>query len=381
VATRTLTRRRRTRGAWAVALCAALALTACGGGGGGDDTAAEGTGDSGDKMMTREEIANLTGPDRTERLLAQAEKEGALMLYTTMDTPEAEEFLRKFKEKYPQLKINTQTYRAGVGDLTQRLSSEFKAGVHSPDVVSYSSNWLEFLGKNEGIFAPFTTPVSEEMDLSASENLEYSIPIKAQPYLVAYNKKKVDASQLPKTWDDLITNDYWKGKVAIESTDADWMGALFEELGEEEATRIMEGLKNLGVKAVKGHTSLTELTGAGQYPLSLTNYIGTINDMKAKNPDLEWLALDTTVVGFNGVAYPTKPPNPAAGMLFVDFMMQEEGQRLLADAGDVILRKDMSDASTLADILGDAKAAPISVDTLEVLEEKYQPIWEKYILR
>jgi iron(III) transport system substrate-binding protein len=362
-----------------VALLAAAALAAgCGGSSNGD---ADANGEAGNKLLSRSEVANLSGPDRTEKLIAQANKEGGLMFYTTMDTPEVEEFLKKFQEKYPQLTINMQSYRAGVGDLTQRISSEFKGGVHSPDVVSYSSNWLEYLGKHEKIFEPFTTPETANLDLGQSEKLTYSVPMKAQPYLVAYNKKKVDASQLPKTWDDLISNKYWKGKIAIEATDADWMGALFESVGEEEGNRIMAGLKAQGVKAVKGHTSLTELTGAGQYPLSLTNYIGTINDMKKKNDDLAWLALDTTVVGFNGVAFPAKPPHPAAGMLFADFMLQEEGQRLLADAGDVILRKGVSGAATLSDILGTAKAAPISVKTLEVLDEKYQPLWEKYILR
>lgn len=375
------------RGAVALALFAVVGA-ACGGS--ADNTQGSGTPPTTDAAgsapeasgpLDRDAIANYTGDDRRERLIAQAREEGSVMLYTTMDTQEAESFCRAFEDAYPELgdDFTCQNFRAGVGDLTQRLSSEYAAGVHDVDVVTYSSDWMEFLGKHEGIFAPFTTPEGEHYPDDVIG--EYTIGIKAQPYLAAYNTELVDEAELPETYEELIANEAWQGRVAVESTDADWYGALYEYWGPEKTHEIFAGLKELGIQATKGHTALSELTGAGQYPLALTTYVGTNLEIKSSGSPLDFYAMDPVVVKYNGVAYPAEPAHPAAGMLFIDFFLSKKAQEMLAAAGDVVLRDDAEQQVTRDELLGGASVAPMTVGTLENIESVYQPEWEKYILR
>lgn len=331
--------------------------------------------------LDREGWANYTGEDRRERLIEQAREEGSVTLYTTMDTEEAEAFCRAFVEAYPELgdDFTCQNFRAGVGDLTQRLSSEFAAGAHAADIVTYSGDWMDYLGKHEGVFAPFTSPEFEHYPEDAVT--EFTISVKAQPYLAAYNTELVDDSELPETYEELIADDTWQGRIAVESTDADWYGALYEHWGEEKTHEIFQGLQDLGVQATKGHTALSELTGAGQYPFALTTYVSTNIAVQSSGSPLDFYAMDPVVVKYNGVGYPAQPPHPAAGMLFIDFFLGKEAQEMLVAAGDVVLRDDAEQEMTLDDIVGGATIAPMSVETLENIETKYQADWEKFILR
>src|SRR6201989_3439804 len=86
----------------------------------------------------------------TPALIEAAKKEGAVVLYSSMDLPVGEKLGKAFEAAYPGIKI--QIERSGSERLFQRVAQEFSSNIHPADVINTSdashvipwkkNNWL-----------------------------------------------------------------------------------------------------------------------------------------------------------------------------------------------------------------------------------------------
>src|SRR6266705_2713764 len=133
----------------------------------------------------------------------------------------------------------------------------------------------------------------------------------------AYNTQAVRKQDLPKTWEDLL--------------DPKWLAGLFAEIGEAKGTKLFKQIvaKN-GMSVRKGHTLLTQLVVSGEVPLALTVYNYKAEQFKGKGAPIDWFSIGTAIARPNGVGVARRAPHPHAAVLFYDFEIGEEGQRILA---------------------------------------------------
>jgi len=68
---------------------------------------------------------------------------------------------------------------------------------------------------------------------------------------------------------------------------------------------------------------------AGEVPLALTVYNYKAEQLKGQGAPIEWFALGKAVARANGIAVMRRAPHPHAAVLFYDFEISEEGQRIL----------------------------------------------------
>jgi iron(III) transport system substrate-binding protein len=80
----------------------------------------------------------------------------------------------------------------------------------------------------------------------------------------------------------------------------------------------------------KGHTLLTQLVVSGEVPLALTVYNYKAEQLKRQGAPIEWFSIGTAIARPNGIALAKHSPHPHAAVLFFDFELSEEGQRILA---------------------------------------------------
>jgi iron(III) transport system substrate-binding protein len=140
----------------------------------------------------------------------------------------------------------------------------------------------------------------------------------------------VKKEDLPRTWEDLA-NPKWKGKLGIEQEDSDWLAGQYAELGEARAGKVFRDIvANNGVSMRKGHTLLTQLVVSGEIPLALTVYNYKAEQLKNKGAPIEWFHIGPAIARPNGVAVAKKAPHPHAAVLFYDFEISPEGQKILA---------------------------------------------------
>ena len=76
-------------------------------------------------------------------------------------------------------------------------------------------------------------------------------------------------------------------------------------------------------------TLLTQLVASGEVPFALTVYNYKVEQLKRKGAPIEWFVIEPAIARANGVGIVARPRNPAAARLFYEFLIGEEGQRLL----------------------------------------------------
>ena len=85
-----------------------------------------------------------------------------------------------------------------------------------------------------------------------------------------------------------------------------------------------------GMSVRKGRTLLAQLVVSGEIPFALTVYNYKAEQLKDKGAPIDWLAMGTPIARANGVGVSRLAPNPHSAILFYDYEISEEGQRILA---------------------------------------------------
>src|SRR5439155_12970823 len=149
-------------------------------------------------------------------------------------------------------------------------------------------------------------------------------------FTAAYNTKSVKKEELPKSFEELA-QPKWKGKLGIEADDNEWLAGVLSQIGEARGVQLFRDVvqKN-GISVRRGHTLLTQLVVSGEVPLALTVYNYKAEQLKNQGAPIEWFAIGKAVARANGVAVTRRAPHPHAAVLFYDFEISEEGQRILA---------------------------------------------------
>jgi iron(III) transport system substrate-binding protein len=148
-------------------------------------------------------------------------------------------------------------------------------------------------------------------------------------FAMAYNTNLVRRADLPSSYEG-FADAKWKGKLAIEAEDSDWFATVSGLLGEAKAQALFRDIVAVnGVSMRKGHTLLTNLVVSGEVPLALTVYNYKAEQLKSKGAPIDWFVIPPAIARVNGVGVATRAPHPNAALLWYEFELGDEGQRLL----------------------------------------------------
>src|SRR5262245_26711018 len=91
---------------------------------------------------TLAELASYTGPDRTERLIAGAKKEGVVTVYSSVTVDDQKALVTAFDRKYG---VKLQFWRASSESILQRAMVEYRGGRYEADAIEPSAAEMESL--------------------------------------------------------------------------------------------------------------------------------------------------------------------------------------------------------------------------------------------
>jgi iron(III) transport system substrate-binding protein len=275
---------------------------------------------------TAADVALYAGADRLQRLVEGAKKEGELDLYTSAQADDIGAVAAAYEKKYG-IKVNM--WRSSSEKVLQRAVTEARANRHTMDVAETNGPEMESMHR-ERILQLVKSP--HLADLIAPALLPHGewVATRMNVFVQAYNTKAVRKADLPNSWEDLA-DPKWKGRLGIEQEDADWLAGMMDELGEARGTKLFRDIvaKN-GMSMRKGHTLLAQLVVSGEVPLALTVYNYKAEQLKRQGAPIDWFAIGTAIARPNGVGVARAAPHPHAAVLFYDFEIGEEGQRILA---------------------------------------------------
>ena len=154
-------------------------------------------------------------------------------------------------------------------------------------------------------------------------------------FVQAYSTRQVRKDELPKSYADLL-DPRWKGRLGVEASDMDWFSEVVRGLGEEKGLKLFRDLAATnGLSVRRGHSVIAQLVATGDIPLALTVYNFTAEQLKRRGAPLDWFVLSPAVAHANGVAIPKRAPRPHAALLYYEFMIGEEAQRLLSSRDSI----------------------------------------------
>lgn len=299
-------------------------------------------------------------------LLAKAKKEGQLTVYGSMNEKEALPLWAIF-DKVTGLK--TTYVRASDVKLMARITVERRAGTHSWDLLQTTA--VNKLPKKW--VAQIEPALAKEIPAIAKDPNKRWYGVYANYNGPAYNTKHVKKSDLPKTYEDFLKHPEWKGRIAIDGRDNEWLKAIYEYYGPEKGEKLMRDIqKKLDVKLVRGHGGLARSTGAGEHLISLNNYINLTVRTKLKGNPIDWWVMDPVAVFYGQIGMNANAPHKNAALLGANYLLSKEAQTQLAKTGRIPTREDVK--PTPPDIFEVmAKRKVIST----VLDPKEERVWQK----
>jgi ABC-type Fe3+ transport system substrate-binding protein len=279
------------------------------------------------KAQTLQELANYSGPDRTQRLIAGAKREGTVTLYSSATLADQSAILGAFQAKYG---IKLQQWRGSSEDIRNRALTEYAGGRFDADLAETAGSEMEIMVR-ERLLQALTTPASAALIPQARMPHQSWIATRLSVFVGAYNTNIVKPADVPKGYEDL-RDPKWKGKLGIEVDDANWFLSVVGFLGEQKGLRLFHDIvATNGMSIRKGHTLLANFVGSGEVPLALTAYSYRVEQMKnVEGAPVELLYLPPVVALPTGAGVFKKAPHPHAALLLLDFYLTD-AQKILAD--------------------------------------------------
>jgi iron(III) transport system substrate-binding protein len=267
--------------------------------------------------------------------IEQARKEGEVVWYTAMNIPDTEALRKPFVERYPFLTLTV--LRATGEKVRTRILTEARANRFVWDLVSFNLLDMDALNR-EGLLASYVSPETRTgFPPGAVDPAGRWAAIYVRQYIIGYNTRQVKAGEAPRSWADLLSPQ-WAGKLALDESDVEWFAAMLDYWGRDKATGYMRALSRQKPQQRRGHSLLTRLLVAGDFPLALV-HAAEIEKEKQEGAPVEWVrTLDPVVTSPSQVGISAKAPHPAAARLLVDFLLSGEGQALIQSRGRVPAR-------------------------------------------
>lgn len=296
------------KNAFAAAVAATFLLTSCG--------ASASTGDA----AVVEKISDL------DQLIASAQEEGSVLLYTSLTEADAKALTENFTKKYD---VDIQLMRLGGTDAATRFDTETSANAPSADLLVLADPTYigDIVDKGMAVDMEDTglyTLLEETPEHLKAPEIGSAV-VQIVNSGIAYNTDLVSPEDVPKSWEDLAS-DRWKDKLIGTPPDASannlavW-GKLHDKFG-------IDFVKSIGNNVSRTYPNLVplhEALSAGDGEIALQSAQFFIEAQKAAGKPVEFVNLQPSVYPVQALGISARAKNPYAARLLSYYLMTEEG--------------------------------------------------------
>ena len=179
----------------------------------------------------------LSVPDT--QLVEGAMNEKRLVVYMTMDNPQAIKVATDFLEKYPFLAL--ELYPREAEKLVKKIQNDARSGTSDWDVLIGGGGLFQPL-LDEKLVTSYHSPEREAVSDALNDSESYWSGFYINPYVLGYNTTLVKEEEIPKSYEDLL-DPRWHGKrIAIDSTAHGLLRGLAPIWGEDKALAYLKRL-------------------------------------------------------------------------------------------------------------------------------------------
>jgi len=224
--------------------------------------------------------------------------------------------------------------------LLTKIMTETQAGRFDFDVVQSAETQAYFL-KRRNLLARYASPEIKYLQKGFFDSENFWAAIYMMPNVIAYNTRMVSRAEVPVSDEDLL-NPKWRGKIGMDYTKPEWFSWKLKRMGQEKGLAYMKRLGAQEFRLSAGLSIITGLLAAGEFPLVLNTYIHNAADHKRKGAPVDWVTQDPVFTKFQPIGISAKAPHPNAAKLFIDFVLSDEGQKIIASFGRMPTRRGVA---------------------------------------
>lgn len=292
-------------------------------------------------------------PDATKKALAKLKVDASIMngVDAELDVPKAwlqgaakekdviilgtwqeREFLRfsePFKERYPSIKLNYQ--RASASARGMKVVIALREGRVIADVTTSIADAYPSMMKIKALADLRELPSFKNLARGHAAADGTWAAFKLSFRCMAYNTNLVKKSDLPKTWDDLLTNPRWRGgKIGLSRLYSTWLLALWGEKGEQWGQQFTRRLfTELDPQQRKeGLSALTALVVAGEFHASIPGPERRAKFYADKGAPVGYHCPIPVPMTLSQIVILEKAKAKNGARIFVNWLLSREGQIL-----------------------------------------------------
>jgi iron(III) transport system substrate-binding protein len=290
--------------------------------------------------------APAPAPAREEllkQIIEEARREGRLVIYSTLPGSIAWPLIKRFEELYPFIKVRYSMMSHE--ELLNRFRSEVAAGAPTADIIWFLLTDVTFTLISEGHALPYKLtfydripPEAKFRDLAYATSYVLVAPI--------FNKDRIPRDLWPRSYGDILNllatrkELFPKGSVCfLDPAELRfYLMVLYYQYRTMEPyfTKIYRLAGEVGVQQFRIFPEIKERVRAGECAIALiapANYL-----IHKPDPDIGVFIPKDYAHLFPRMIFITKHArNPYAAKLFLEFVLSDEGQKLLSRGGEVIL--------------------------------------------
>ncbi len=301
--------------------------------------------------------------------------DGSVTVYTAVPQNFIDALVPLF-EKETGTKVDI--IKAGSGELLNRLTAE--AASPKADVLwSVDGTVVDF---NPAIFEAYTAKGADKLAKGMKQS-DLWTPFTAVMMVTIVNEGKLDGKPVPESWKALADPQY---KGLISSAKANSSGSAYIQLA---AVLQAFGSEDTGWDVYKGMLSnfvLSDSSGAvprfvndGELPIGLTLEDAALRYVQGGGPVKIVYPSEGTAIAPDAMALVKGAPDTDNGKAFIDFMLSEEGQKIVAEQGRRPVRSDVASNPALKP-LAEVKSLDYDAKWAADNREKIVAKWQDMLL-
>jgi iron(III) transport system substrate-binding protein len=328
-------------------------------------------------------------PANYKDVIAAAEKEGKVVVYSNTEQFAVEPVLAAFQKAYPKITLDYVEIKSS--ELYTRFTSEAAAGALQADVMWSSAMDLQYKLMQEGYSQAYATPEKSALPAWANyKDMGYGVTF--EPAAMIYNKRLIADGDMPKSHADLVkflsakATDL-RGKTATYDPEKSGLGYFLLSQDIKQGNVIWDIAKALGQTKARFYSAtgqMLEKVGSGEHALAY-NVVGSYALLKAKSDPSIGVVIpkDYAVVMTRVIFIPKDTKRVNAAKVFLNFVLSKRGQEAVAAGNLFSVRNDVEGEATAARLtreLGSAiKPVAINDELLDLLEPtKRLPVFKKW---
>jgi len=251
-----------------------------------------------------------------------AKKEGKVVFYSSEDRTALTDPVKVFETKYG---IPVELNRQATGRILKVAQSEFETNTVRSDVLDITNPLVFFDWKKKGYLKQWkASHANEQVSDLFRDGDGYIWSRRLLISCIGYNKKSMNESDAPKSWQDLLTPK-WKDKVTTAGPESGptfgWIVYISHKYGWDYFDKLHA---NNPIVAPSSDETVA-LLATGERPVAIVNCFDILEAGAQGSPIGNIFPKDGLAAWWAGMAIPKAAPHPNAAEVLANFVMSAEG--------------------------------------------------------